>query len=479
MAEPTIQKDPKAILEVLESPHLLSAFSEFMDKEGHLSSLQFWMTAAGIERQIETLELHDGNSWLAEPDSVIIDDACKLFHNFFRKNSVFIELEDDLFRDLAACFERLDVKDPTEIQSLRWLKLIKKAKDAVLSQMETEYLGFIQSSVYKSLQTERGRDHHANERGHFPDDYSIYSGDGSPRKSNDSLRSRNSSDGEEERSRKPFKLANMFKMKKKDVWGSDEMSQFPSRKDGSDNVEGELKSILNADERVNEKSFFAKRTLSRTRKDKSKEGRGKDDGYLSSDYEKSPGFFKGFSRHKKSASTSSKKDLSPNPKATTLDRTSPRAKEVSVSKDSLKAPLSESDDSGSENVLSTLTRFRDELSPRGMHSDVPIVLYPPQRVLELTEKCGQLEKERKQLQNQMDILHQEDEAEAKKYRQLSLMQVGLDVELANLRAETVRVERDDLDHILTPVIVVALVFCFPYSKIDRNEFPLKSWRPSL
>jgi hypothetical protein len=451
MVEPTAERGPKAILEVLESPHLLSAFAEFMDKEGHLSSLQFWMTASGIERQMETLEHQDGNSWLLEPDSVVIDDACKLFHNFFRKNAAFIELEDDLFRDLAACFERLDAKDPTELQSLRWLKLIRKAKDAVLSQMELEYQGFAHSSIYKTLQKSPGR-HNANDLGHFPDDYSNYSGDGSPRKSNDSLCS---SDGEEDRSRKPFKLTNMFKMKKKEAGGSDDMFHFPSRKDGTDNVEGELKSILNSDERVSERSFFAKRTLSRSRKDKSKESRVKDDGYLSSDNEKSSGFFKGFSRHKKSASSASKKELSPNSKSNTLDRSSPRTKEMSVSKDSLKTPLSDSD-SGSENVLSTLTRSRDEMAPKSVGSDVQIVLYPHQRVLELQEKCDQLEKERKQLQNQMEVLHQDDEAEAKKYRQLSLMQVGLDVELANLRAETVRVERDDLDHILTPVITAIL-----------------------
>jgi hypothetical protein len=424
------------LLEVLENPHFLSAFAKYLDKEGRVGNLQFWMSVSAIQELVQSSKAHNGEEWIDKSDEFIVEEGQRIFDSFFVKEEGFVDIEADAFKELKNCFDKLKSKDPSEISSLRWYKLLLKAKDFAMSQMESDYPQFTQSSYYSKAISQLSPNRPRSEASDMYDD-------ATPRGSTDSTFSRG--DFDDERARKSgFKVPNMFKMLKKEDQSlqiPDEL-RTPARKDGSENVEGELKSILLADDKTFGRSFFGKKQKSYTTKS---ERRGESDD-ASSDNER-PGFFRSLGRkrspsHKPSGSKS-------------LRDTSPLAKGSS--------PMSEdsefqSDDGGlraSEDSLLSSPKLSSDHSPGSrILTQIPentLILVPSGGITEAKKRFEQLDQEYKQVQLQMDSVPQNDEAEKQKWRQLSLMKVGLEVELTAMRAKIGKLELEEMENFLSPV----------------------------
>ena len=186
------------------------------------------MILTGIEDQISLLINPQGDSWVGKPDSILMEDLQKLNQDFFLDKSVFIDIDEQLAQDFQNCIHSLDTKKSLFEQSLSWFHLLKKVKMNVLHQMERDYELYIKSSIYQNQKLNVDLDDDEVGDGlSYSDKYRMILAD---------------------RDKFRFKVSNFFKKIKKDPksGGND---TIPSRKDGVENVEGELQSIISSEEK--------------------------------------------------------------------------------------------------------------------------------------------------------------------------------------------------------------------------------------
>lgn len=220
-------KPSPTLIETLDDPHLLSSFVDFMDKDGRLPYLQLYMILSGIEDQVG-LQIHS-DSWIGNPDPLLLEDLQKVSNDFFVDNSVFIDIDDQLASDFQVCIKRLGEAKSLKNESLEWFKVLKKVKLDVLRQMEIDYALFIKSNTFENQKSSLDFDEEETPMGQFSDRYRMLLDD-------------------KDKFKKSFKLSNFFKKNKKERRGVDHIA--PSRKDGVDNIEGELQSIITSEETV-------------------------------------------------------------------------------------------------------------------------------------------------------------------------------------------------------------------------------------
>jgi hypothetical protein len=221
------EKSPPTLIETLDDPHLLSCFVDYMDKDGRLPYLQLYMILSGIEDKVGLLINSDRDSWIAEADPLLIKDLKKLRIEFFLEDSVFIDIN-QVATNFEKCIQKLDSTKSLSNQSLDWLKHLKKMKIEVLRQLEVEYEMFIKSTAYpEHLKGNLDFDDEESAIGQYNDRYRLLLDD-------------------KDKFKKSFKLSNFFKKSNRKT-GDDAP---PSRKDGVENIEGELQSIIASEETI-------------------------------------------------------------------------------------------------------------------------------------------------------------------------------------------------------------------------------------
>ena len=217
---------PPTLSETLDDPHLLSSFVDFMDKDGRLPYLQLYMILSGIEDQFGQQSNLKGDSWFGKPDPLLIEDLQKLNNDFFMDNSSSIEIEHKIATDFQNCIKWLEDSKSLNNQSLQFFHLLKKVKLDVLRQMELDYGLFMKSAAFENQKSTLDLDDIDTSIGQYSDRYRMLLDD-------------------KDKFKKSFKLSTFFKKNKKE---RDKVP--PSRKDGVDNIEGELQSIITSDETV-------------------------------------------------------------------------------------------------------------------------------------------------------------------------------------------------------------------------------------
>jgi hypothetical protein len=216
------EKSPPTLVETLDDPHLLSCFVDYMDKDDRLPYLQLYMILSGIEDQVGQLVNSEGDSWIGQADPLLIEDLKRLSNEFLSGESVFIDINSKLAADFQNCIQKLDTTKSLNSQSLEWLKFLKNVKSDVLRQMELDYGMFVKSATFENFKGNLD----------FDDE--------------EDIEKHRSLLEDKEKFNKFIRRSSFFKKsKKKPVDNAP-----PSRKDGVENVEGELQSIISSEETV-------------------------------------------------------------------------------------------------------------------------------------------------------------------------------------------------------------------------------------
>ena len=424
-----VNKTPK-LLDVLENPHLLSAFAEFMDSQKRLSLVQFWMTSHNILQQVSFIK-STSDGWVEEPEPFLMEDTKNVFYSFFLSESpLVVHLEESLINQVKSCYKELNSKELNQIHDLKWAHILEKTRDWIYNQMDSiDFPLFMNSPAFVKLSAswsaENGAD--LDLPMNNTNDFRI---------SGETDRSRQSLEGgEEERSsRKPFKnVFRKFRKSSHDALGSSRKSseeiprssidaldtaKTPSRKDATDNLEGELKSLLHVEDGIF--GVFKKRSSSRTR-EHSKNVEISD----SSDHSShSGGLFKNF-KSKKILKTKKNNPISQIVKSPLEESASSEglgSRDFQVSVDSLVQPLSDS--------LESLESQNREFIAKTKYKD--------------------LEQEYESIQRQIQSLSLQDQ-DSNLSRQLNLMKIGLQVELNKLESE---MKSQGFGHFFSPVYLL-------------------------
>ncbi|KNC96238.1 uncharacterized protein SPPG_08392 [Spizellomyces punctatus DAOM BR117] len=266
------QRERPTLAAVLHDPLLLSYFTEFMDQEGRMPYLQFWIVVNGVRNQLnEDEEHHDiptNDEMLGERSDVdwrpISEDIHSVYTEFLAPN-----LKSKLAIDKELC-TKMDLL----ISYVHWepgaaknhviaaLKILFEAQDQVFRIMADEdYTSFMRSTLYMKLVAHLMQDHSPRRS---QDSIELEYGHNDPRRSSTEVdRAVVSPVGSEDelpdasRSVVPKKKSfiNVFKKGKSKAAGEVEPilpaghpanvpPLPPVRTDSIDNVEGELQSIL-------------------------------------------------------------------------------------------------------------------------------------------------------------------------------------------------------------------------------------------
>ncbi|KAJ3300686.1 Intermediate filament protein [Borealophlyctis nickersoniae] len=152
-------KDPMrpggSLLSVLEDAHLLSVFTEYMDQEGRIRLLQFWLGVHSLRDFLSPTKLGDDDETGDEKDTGNVDWemldtlAWRLYNEFFASNAPSkIEIG-------AALQERLHFNAQRGHEGLsgaasNLLGAIFAAQQDVFAMMERDYIRFTKSTVYRA-----------------------------------------------------------------------------------------------------------------------------------------------------------------------------------------------------------------------------------------------------------------------------------------------------------------------------------------
>ncbi|RKO90423.1 PXA domain-containing protein, partial [Blyttiomyces helicus] len=154
-AIPIVRKGPKdlkkappkhSLLSILEDPHLLSYFTEFMDQEGRTKYLQFWMIVEGIRAQpsSSTDELSEDASG---PRAADVARICKDY--FGREATMRIDVSGAVLLRIEALERRLDGGEPLSDDAF---ECIFDAQQEVFHAMEHEdIVNFKRSGLFMKM----------------------------------------------------------------------------------------------------------------------------------------------------------------------------------------------------------------------------------------------------------------------------------------------------------------------------------------